>query len=119
MNGLELTSEKNNLLARFFDKLTKIERKDYKPNENIPSLYNKVNFEQGNLSTLQWAVQDRLIQKQSLTTIANALDKAHYSSIQKARNLGDRNIIQAFITVMFVLEDFDIMKRIAEDVGVV
>lgn len=67
-----------------------------------------IDFNNGNVTENQWTVADYMTSTErnyTLVEIAELMEKKNYNSIQKMRDGFVKNIIEALITIAFVLED--------------
>ena len=108
--GQVISEETHKKVVTLLDKLSKPE--ELKDNVVTRSL----NLDNGNVTELQWEVAEKLTQvpKPTLTQIANELDKKNYNSIQKTRDAFAKNVIEAFVTVTFMLQDPDAIDLVME-----
>jgi hypothetical protein len=110
--AIEISDEKSEKLISFLDKLA-----DSNPlPDNVVT--RSIDFENGNVTQAQWDVSDFLFtsdKKYTLSDVADKMGKKNYNSIQKIRDGYVKNVIEAFITVSFILnEDENIFDKISE-----
>ena len=78
--------------------------------DNLPNnaVTRNIDFSNGNVTENQWTVSDFMtsdIRKFTLVEIAEEMKKPNYNSVQKMRDGFVKNVVEALITVAFVLEE--------------